>query len=222
MLKKFHRITHKISEKTNNTLVCERLLLEDDLTSEKAVILASQIDSASQCSTKSNLAHESRVSSGDMLQECIEVHRAEADRSLSADIQYAYPQVQHRCGNHSSTRHSSRAHDCPAWGKTCRRCRKLNHICHSAPVQAPTHRNPRANATTTAIIHSINTNSVGFSSFTVKGVVHFKKKQNKKKLLLIIYSPPCHPRCPCLSFFRRKEIKVFDEALEYIPSLVLF
>jgi len=29
--------------------------------------------------------------------------------------------------------------------------------------------------------------------------------------LLIIYSPPCHPRCPCLSFFRRKEIKVFDE-----------
>jgi len=32
-----------------------------------------------------------------------------------------------------------------------------------------------------------------------------------KKLLLIIYSPPCHPRCPCLSFFSRKEIKVFDE-----------
>jgi len=29
--------------------------------------------------------------------------------------------------------------------------------------------------------------------------------------LLIIYSPTCHPRCPCLSFFRRKEIKVFDE-----------
>jgi len=39
-----------------------------------------------------------------------------------------------------------------------------------------------------------------------KGVVHFKKKS-----LLIIYSPPCHPRCPCLSFFSRKEIKVFDE-----------
>jgi len=28
-------------------------------------------------------------------------------------------------------------------------------------------------------------------------------------LLLIIYSPPCHPRCPCLSFLSRKE--VFDE-----------
>jgi len=40
----------------------------------------------------------------------------------------------------------------------------------------------------------------------VKGVVHFSKK-----LLLIIYSPPCHPRFPCLSFFSRKEIKVFDE-----------
>jgi len=45
-------------------------------------------------------------------------------------------------------------------------------------------------------------------SFTlVKGVVHFKKK----KLLLIIYLPPCHPRCPCLSIFSRKEIKFFDE-----------
>jgi len=41
----------------------------------------------------------------------------------------------------------------------------------------------------------------------IKGVVHFKKK----KLLLIIYSPPCHPRCPCISFFSRKENKVFDE-----------
>jgi len=41
----------------------------------------------------------------------------------------------------------------------------------------------------------------------IKGVVHFKKK----KLLLIIYSPPCHPRCPCHSFFSQKEMNVFDE-----------
>jgi len=27
----------------------------------------------------------------------------------------------------------------------------------------------------------------------------------------MIYSPPCHPRYPCHSFFSRKEIKVFDE-----------
>jgi len=44
-----------------------------------------------------------------------------------------------------------------------------------------------------------------FRTFIFKGVVHFYK------LLLIIYSAPCHPRCPCLSFFSRKEIKVFDE-----------
>jgi len=31
--------------------------------------------------------------------------------------------------------------------------------------------------------------------------------------LLIIYSPPCHPRCPCLSFFSGKEIKVLDEKI---------
>jgi len=29
-----------------------------------------------------------------------------------------------------------------------------------------------------------------------------------RKLLLIIYSPPCHPRYPCDSFFSQKEIKV--------------
>jgi len=34
----------------------------------------------------------------------------------------------------------------------------------------------------------------------VKGVVHFKKLEKS-----------CHPRCPCHSFFSRKEIKVFDE-----------
>jgi len=47
----------------------------------------------------------------------------------------------------------------------------------------------------------------------LKGVVHFKKK------MLIIYSSPCHPRCPCLSFFIRKEIKVFDEN---IPGFSLY
>jgi len=35
-----------------------------------------------------------------------------------------------------------------------------------------------------------------------------------KRLLLIIYSLPCHPRCPRLSFFSRKEIKVFDENIQ--------
>jgi len=50
------------------------------------------------------------------------------------------------------------------------------------------------------------------SVIILKGVVHFKKK----KLLLIIYSHPCYPRYPCLSFFSRKEIKVFNEN---IPEL---
>jgi len=36
----------------------------------------------------------------------------------------------------------------------------------------------------------------------LKEVVHFKKKLKKN---------PRHPRCPCLSFFSWKEIKVFDE-----------
>jgi len=45
-----------------------------------------------------------------------------------------------------------------------------------------------------------------------------------KKKMLIIYSPPCYPRCPCLlSFFSRKEMKVFDENIPgffYIVNIV--
>ncbi len=40
----------------------------------------------------------------------------------------------------------------------------------------------------------------------IKGLVHFQNKN-----FLIIYSPPYHPTCSCLSFFSRKEIKVFEE-----------
>jgi len=39
------------------------------------------------------------------------------------------------------------------------------------------------------------------------------------KLLLIIYSLPCHPRCPRHSFFSRKEIKVFDENIPAFFSM---
>jgi len=42
--------------------------------------------------------------------------------------------------------------------------------------------------------------------------------KNKIKML-VIYSPPCHPRCPFLSFFSLKEIKVFDEN---IPGFSLY
>lgn len=163
-------IRDQLIEKTNNTLVRERLLLEDDdLTLEKAVILASQIESAAQCAAKLNTTHEP---CGDMIQECTQVHGAEADvdHCSSADIQYAQPRAQRRCGNCGSVRHSSRAFDCPARGQTCRRCQKLNHFakwCRSAPVQVPIQRNSRANATSPAIIHSINSNSAGFSTCAI-------------------------------------------------------
>ncbi len=42
----------------------------------------------------------------------------------------------------------------------------------------------------------------------LKGLVDFQNKQ-----ILIIYSPSCHSRCSCLSFFSRKEMKVFEERI---------
>jgi len=50
---------------------------------------------------------------------------------------------------------------------------------------------------------------------SIKGLV----SSVKKKLLLIFYSPQCHPRYPCLSFFRQKEIKVFDENIPRFFSI---
>jgi len=55
-------------------------------------------------------------------------------------------------------------------------------------------------------LHKVKLGSDDFKISSVKGVVHFLKKK-----WLMIYSSPCHPGCPCLSFFNRKEIKVFDE-----------
>ncbi len=40
----------------------------------------------------------------------------------------------------------------------------------------------------------------------LKGLVHFQIQ-----ISWYFTHPPCHPRCLCISFFSRKEIKVFDE-----------
>jgi len=50
----------------------------------------------------------------------------------------------------------------------------------------------------------------------MRETVNSKISSLSNKIFLIIYSPPCHPRCSCLSFFSQKEIKVFDEN---IPGL---
>ncbi len=50
--------------------------------------------------------------------------------------------------------------------------------------------------------------------YIFKGLVHFQIKKS-----LIIYSPPCHPRCSFLSFFRWKEIKVFEENISGFFSI---
>ncbi|KAJ8375504.1 hypothetical protein SKAU_G00060840 [Synaphobranchus kaupii] len=45
-----------------------------------------------------------------------------------------------RCGNCGSLKHGPRDQSCPALGKRCRHCHKLNHFarwCHSPPAQSP-------------------------------------------------------------------------------------
>jgi len=47
--------------------------------------------------------------------------------------------------------------------------------------------------------------------------LHALKGAVLKKLLLIIYSPPCHPRCPCLSFFSQKERFLMKTFQDFCP-----
>lgn len=58
----YEMIWDQLIEKTNNTLIQEQLLLEDnDLTLDKAIIIASQIESAAEYTTKLAKAHELSV-----------------------------------------------------------------------------------------------------------------------------------------------------------------
>ncbi len=62
----------------------------------------------------------------------------------------------------------------------------------------------------------LNCNYVCSVYISSGGLAHFQNKN-----LLITYSPPCHPRCSCLSFFSRKEItwrKWRNSGLQWRPT----
>jgi len=65
------------------------------------------------------------------------------------------------------------------------------------------------------LLQLINLPILGFKEFhlacnikesTSRSLKEFTLKKQNKKLWLIIYSPPCHPTFPCLSFFSRKVV----------------
>ena len=154
-----HLILH-----TNCDKIRERLLLEnDDLTLAAALHLAVQVESALECaaslSTSSNslaLAKaagplESRVPLLHMSADSSEENILLASQSRDRPHQ--------PCGNCGSSAHNSRAQICPARGKTCSNCGKLNHfhkVCRSAPA--------RASQPPTTIIHNVSSGRAPFKT----------------------------------------------------------
>ncbi|KAJ8332650.1 hypothetical protein SKAU_G00424390 [Synaphobranchus kaupii] len=66
------------------------------------------------------------------------------------------------CGNCGSPTHNSRAQTCPARGKTCSNCGKLNNfhkVCRSAPARSP--------QPPTTIIHNVSTGRLPFKTCSV-------------------------------------------------------
>ena len=154
-----HLILH-----TNCDKIRERLLLEnDDLTLAAALHLAVQVESALECaaslSTSSNslaLAKaagplESRVP---LLH--VSVDSSEENILLASQSRDRPHQP---CGNCGSSAHNSRAQICPARGKSCSNCGKLNHfhkVCRSAPA--------RASQPLTTIIHNVSSGRAPFKT----------------------------------------------------------
>ncbi|KAJ8015112.1 hypothetical protein DPEC_G00022770 [Dallia pectoralis] len=130
-------IRDQLIEKTSNPRVQEELLLKDaTLSLEDALTLALQVETATQCAAKiaENKSHTA------VIEQPVQQLSSSDNLADPAAIQVARPQQtrqQRRCGNCGSTRHATRAQDCPARGQTCRRCQKPNHFarwCRSAPA----------------------------------------------------------------------------------------
>jgi len=61
------------------------------------------------------------------------------------------------------------------------------------------------NVTSAEYLQSISPFPQLFHCIPFVSEINYHTFKGVKKNLLIIYSPPCHPRCSCISFFSRKK-----------------
>ncbi|KAK0152341.1 hypothetical protein N1851_006252 [Merluccius polli] len=154
-----HLILH-----TNCDKIRERLLLEnDDLTLAAALHLAVQVESALECaaslSTSSNSLALAKAAGP--LESRVPLLHVSADSSEENVLlaSQSRDRPHQPCGNCGSSAHNSRAQICPARGKTCSNCGKLNHfhkVCRSAPA--------RASQPPTTIIHNVSSGRAPFKT----------------------------------------------------------
>ncbi len=140
-------IRDQLIEHTNDTKVCETLLLEpDDLSLSRAITIALRIESAAACAsalTKQQTIADCPAPSPmpqSMLQPSQNDTLAAADSSAVKLLRRQLrsrprPQASRPCDNCGFSSHLSRAQNCPAHGQTFCNCGKRNHfasICRSA------------------------------------------------------------------------------------------
>lgn len=149
---------------TNCDKTREKLLLENDgLTLAGAINLAVQVESALECAASFSASSSSlalATAAG------AQPPRPSASADSSTESVLLASQSRDRphqpCGNCGSPAHNSRAQNCPARGKACSNCGKLNHfhkVCRSAPTRAP--------QPPTTIIHNVSAERVPFKTCSV-------------------------------------------------------
>lgn len=141
-------IVDQLIEKTACPQLRERLLLQpDSMTLADAVVIGKQLETAQMEARKfSRAVHEPVTSSTPPIhhvaqEEAVAVYMD----NESLDVHKVANEVSRergprRCGNCGSLKHGPRDQSCPALGKRCRHCHKLNHFarwCRSPPAQSP-------------------------------------------------------------------------------------
>lgn len=157
---------------TNCDKIRNKLLLEnDDLTLTQAMKIALQVESALKCAANLSVpSHSQHSGEPDDSQPLLAAANLTAPLDSVQVASQPHERVRQPCENCGSHTHNSRAQVCPARGKTCTNCGKLNHfhkVCRSAPMRS----NQQQSLTPTTIIHNVRS-GVSFKtcSLMVNGV----------------------------------------------------
>jgi NADH pyrophosphatase NudC (nudix superfamily) len=139
---------------TNCGKIRGNLLLEnDDLTLAQAIKIALQVEASFECAASLSSAQNDTPADSTQPETC-----PVSSVSFPDSVQVASQprdRSQQQCGNYGSSTHNYRAQVCPAWGKTCSNCGKLNHF-HKVCRYAPTKGHRQYTVTKPTVIHNVH------------------------------------------------------------------
>ena len=175
-------IVDQLIEKTSCNQLRERLLLEPDSTTlADALVIGKQLETALMEARKFGRAVHDPVTSSpppsvqhtepaetvDRVSDSLDVQRVDRGPRESGHKS---------CGNCGSTKHTTRDQTCPAQGKRCRNCNKLNHFarcCRSSPA---------CHNTAAVPINTVQTSQPSFKQVWARLSFHSAKSVNPEEM----------------------------------------